>query len=47
MSDDEVFKKIMSSKENKHRFIKLINGLPVEEKPYVVDELEDEEVVKQ
>jgi len=32
----------MSSKENEHRFIKLLNVLPVEENTYVVDALEDE-----
>jgi len=37
----------MRFKENKHRFIKLLRGLLVEEKFYIADALEDEEVVKQ
>lgn len=47
MGDDEIFKKVMSYNEDKHRFIKILNGLPVEEKDYTIDALEDEEVVKQ
>jgi len=46
LSDDEIFKKVMSSKENKNRFFKLLSGLPVEKKAYTIDTLEDEEVAK-
>ena len=46
LSDDEIFKKVMSSKENKHKFINILSGLPVEEKSYVVDALEDVEMTK-
>lgn len=35
----------MSSKENKHKFIKLLSELPIVEKYYVVDAIEDEEVI--
>jgi len=46
LSDDEVFKKVMISKENKHMFIKILNGLLAKEKAYVIDALEDKEMVK-
>lgn len=46
-SDDEIFRKFMTSKENKHKFIKLLSELLVEEKSYVVYALEDEVVMKQ
>lgn len=36
----------MSSKENKHRFIKFLIELLVVEKSYAVDTIEDEEVIK-
>lgn len=47
LSDDEIFNKFMSSKENKHIFTKCLNGLPVEENTYVVDALKEKEVANQ
>lgn len=44
MSDDKIVIKVMIYKENKYKFIKLLDGLPVEEKSYIVDALKDEEV---
>lgn len=37
----------MGSKENKYRFIKILNGLLVEEKAYVINVFKYKEVVKQ
>ena len=47
-SDSYIFKEVMSYKENKHRFIKILNRLLVKDQnAYIVDVLEDEEMKKQ
>jgi len=48
LSDEETFKKIMSSKENTCWFIMFLSDLPIKEKAYVIEVIEgNEEVIKQ